>query len=97
MQSELEIRACNILRCYPIKKAALFGSAASGLMRTDSDIDMLVEFVPGTSGLDFFGLKLDLEDEFQRTVDLITFRSLLKARPEFKQSVEKGARVIYER
>ena len=88
--------ACKVLEQYPIKRAALFGSAARGDMHSHSDIDMLVEFLPGTPGLEFFGLRVDLEEAFDRNVDLITFNALQKAKPDFAQAVEREARVIYE-
>ena len=91
----IEQKAREVLRRYPVKRAALFGSAASRTLRESSDIDMLVEFLPGARGLDFFGLKLDLEEALNRPVDLITFRSLDKALPEFKANVEKEASLIY--
>jgi hypothetical protein len=81
---------------YPVKRAALFGSAARGDMNELSDIDMLVEFLPNTRGLDFFGLRVDLEETFGCSVDLITWNALSKSKPGFKQSVESGARLIYE-
>ena len=96
METNIESIVLDVLRLYPVRRAALFGSAAAGKLRDDSDVDMLVEFAPNTPGLSFFGLRLDLEDALKRPVDLITFRSLAKARPEFRTSVEKEARVIYE-
>lgn len=36
-----------LINLYHIKKLALFGSAARGELRPDSDIDLLVEFEPG--------------------------------------------------
>lgn len=95
MANEIENVACDILSRYPVARAALFGSAAKGDLRESSDIDMLVEFLPGTRGLDFFGLKVDLEEALRRPVDLITFRALNKAQPEFRTNVEKEARLIY--
>ena len=41
---ELEIAA--ICRRYQVRELALFGSAARGEMRTDSDVDFLVDFLP---------------------------------------------------
>jgi predicted nucleotidyltransferase len=41
---ELEIAA--ICRRYQVRELALFGSAARGEMRTDSDVDLLVDFLP---------------------------------------------------
>ena len=92
----IESKALEVLRRYPIRRAALFGSAAAGHMNHSSDVDILVEFEPDTPGLSFFGLKLDLEEALDRSVDLLTWRSLAKARPGFRASVERGARVIYE-
>ena len=86
----------EVLARYPIKRAALFGSAAKGNMSELSDIDILVEFLPNTRGLDFFGLRVDLEEALGRSVDLITWNALCKSKPCFRQSVESEARLIYE-
>ena len=96
ISSNIETLACAVLAQYPIKRAALFGSAARGDMTSQSDIDMLVEFMPGTPGLEFFGLRVDLEEAFGRNVDLITFSALSKSKPDFSQAIAKDARVIYE-
>jgi len=96
-RQEIESKALEILGRYPVRKAAFFGSVLSGRMGQSSDIDMLVEFDPGTPGLDFFGLKTDLEEGFERPVDLMTFNALNRARPEFRGSVQKEAHVFYDR
>jgi len=95
MSGQLEATACKILKQYPVKRAAFFGSAARQDMREASDIDMLVEFLPDTRGLEFFGLRLDLEEALGRPVDLITWNALSKAKPVFKKNVEREARLIY--
>jgi predicted nucleotidyltransferase len=92
----ISVALAPFLREYGVVKCALFGSFARGEQTEGSDVDVLVEFAPGTPGLDFFGLKLDIEDALQRSVDLLTFRSLDKAQPEFREFVEREARVIYE-
>ena len=48
----------------------LFGSAARGDTRSDSDIDLLV--IEGRSLLDLIGTKQDREDLFGRKVDVVT-------------------------
>jgi len=96
MLDNIDATACEVLKRYPIKRAAFFGSAARGDMTESSDIDVIIEFLPGTRGLEFFGLYGDLEDAFGCHIDLITWNGLAKAKPSFKEAVEKEARIIYE-
>jgi len=96
MTEQLEKIALEVLAQYPIKRAAFFGSIARYECTEKSDIDMLVEFLPGTPGLEFFGLHVDLKEAFGRHVDLITWNALSKAKPSFKKNVEQEARLIYE-
>ena len=92
-----ELIACTILQKYPIKRAALFGSAARGDMTENSDVDMLVEFLPEAQGLEFFWLHADLKEAFNCNVDLITYYGLHNsAKPAFIDSVLREEKVIYE-
>jgi predicted nucleotidyltransferase len=61
------------LRKRGIRHAALFGSAARGEERPDSDIDILVEFEPGEEGsiYDYVRLKEYVAGLFDRPVDVI--------------------------
>ncbi|MDD2218180.1 MAG: nucleotidyltransferase domain-containing protein [Eubacteriales bacterium] len=95
---DIKLIALEVLSEYPIKRAAFFGSAARGDMTTASDIDMLVEFLPDTRGILFFSLQADLEEAFNRPVDLITFDALEnEAKEQFRNNVTHDARIIYER
>lgn len=97
MPMNIDSVAQSVLRTYPVKRAALFGSAARGNMTEQSDIDMLVEFLPDTRGIVFFGLQTDLEDAFGRRVDLLTYDALYReAKPLFRNAVLHDAKVIYE-
>jgi len=96
-QERVEAIAIEILAQYPIKRAAFFGSAARMELNSESDVDILVEFLPNTRGLEFFGLRVDLEDALGRPVDLITWNALAKSKAGFKQNVEREVRLIYER
>jgi len=91
-----ETVARAVLIQYPIKRAAFFGSAARQEMNEKSDIDMLVEFLPGTPGLDFFGLHVDLKEAFGCHVDLLTWDALENAKPDFRNNVMREERIIYE-
>lgn len=57
------------------RKAAnprLFGSVARGEDRSGSDIDILVDPLPGATLFDLGGLQIDLESILGRRVDLVT-------------------------
>jgi uncharacterized protein len=61
----LRRRRPEILRVACKRKAhriAVFGSVARGEARPDNDLDLLVDFEPGTSLLDHVGLFQDLEE-----------------------------------
>lgn len=54
----------------------LFGSAARGAEKADSDLDFLVELEPGRTLLDVVGLRAELSQLFDRPVDVVTRDSL---------------------
>ncbi len=56
-----------------VRRLALFGSVLRDDFGPDSDVDVLVEFVPGTrAGLRFFGMEQELSRILGRKVDLTT-------------------------
>ncbi len=60
-------------RAYGIRSLAIFGSALRSDFGPDSDIDILVEFKPGTRvGLNFFRMERELSELLGRKVDLNT-------------------------
>jgi len=69
--SESEIRALGVARL------ALFGSVLRGDARSDSDVDLLVQFSPGAKTFDrFLALSELLEERLGRRVELVTTESL---------------------
>lgn len=54
----------------------VFGSVARGEANSDSDIDFLVEFEPGTSLLKHAGLIVALEDLLNKKVDVAPEKTL---------------------
>ncbi len=54
----------------------VFGSAARGEDRPDSDVDLLVEMESGRSLLDLVALGQELEDLLHRKVDVLTDSSV---------------------
>ncbi len=81
---------------WRISRLALFGSALSGQLGPDSDIDLLVEFEPEEqwSLLDLVRAEAEFADLFGRRVDLVDKRSLERSsnwirRREILESAEE--------
>ena len=78
---------------YGIQKLSLFGASARGDMGPDSDVDILVEFLPGVvHGWEHFGLESELAEAFGRRVDLATKKWL---KPHVKAQILPEARLVY--
>lgn len=66
----------TIARRYGAREIRIFGSVARNEAGPDSDIDLVVEFEPGTSLLDHGGLIMDLQDALGCKVDVISARGM---------------------
>ena len=77
-----------------MRELSVFGSVAHGTMRPDSDVDLLVEFLPEaeTGLLDHAGLMLDLSELLGRKVDLVSKKAL---KPLIRDSVIQDALLLY--
>src|SRR5262252_3349868 len=89
-----ETQLADLCRRYQVRELSLFGSAARGEMRPDSDVDMLVEFLPSADVglLEHAGLMLDLARLLGRKVDLVSKRGL---KPRIRAWVLQEARLVY--
>jgi hypothetical protein len=75
--------------------AGVFGSYAKGSNHDESDVDILIEFEDNSKTLlEFVELKLLLEQELQRKVDLTTKKGLNKY---LKAEIISSVINIYER
>lgn len=93
LDREAIARAC---RAHGVQRLRLFGSATSDRFNHGhSDVDVLVEFVPGTPDpFDaYFGLKEDLERLLSRGVDLVMANAVRN--PHFAASALAGAEELY--
>ncbi len=68
----------EICRRHGVRELLLFGSALGPNFRPGSDIDFLVDFLPGKKiGLfEYAGMQMELESLLQRKVDLVSKRGL---------------------
>jgi predicted nucleotidyltransferase len=90
-------KIADICRRYNVRKLSLFGSAAMGQERPDSDVDLLVEFVPGAApgGFALVEMQAELEEVFQgRSVDL-AFPSILR-NPYRRRAIEPQLQTLYQ-
>jgi predicted nucleotidyltransferase len=82
---------------HSVVSIALFGSAAKETMRTDSDVDFLVQFSEDIDVLDYadnyFSLLGNLERLLNKKVDLISIKSLKN--PILIEDIERSKVVLY--
>jgi hypothetical protein len=75
----------EILKKYGVKKAGVFGSYARGEEEKGSDIDILIQPTKNM-GIEFVGIKLELEDKLGRKVDLVSYKGI---NPHLKKYILK--------
>lgn len=83
-------------RQQPVLRLSVFGSALREDFSLESDLDLLVEYLPGhpVTLLDMAQQEIELSDIIGRRIDLRTSQELS---PYFRQQVIQMAQVIYER
>jgi predicted nucleotidyltransferase len=75
----------KILKKHKIKKAGIFGSYVRGEQKKNRDVDILIEPTKGM-GFEFIGVKLELENDIKKKVDLIKYKGM---RPLIKNQILK--------
>ncbi len=83
-------------QAYPIQTLSVFGSALRDDFHAESDIDLLVQFIPNMpiTLLDIIGMETELSDLVGKQVDLRTPNELSRY---FRDDVLKEAVLVYER
>ena len=87
-------RLAGICRRYQVRQLSVFGSVARGQARSDSDVDLLVEFFPdaGIGLIRYAGLMLALAELLGRKVDLVTKPAL---KPALRDAILEEAQLLY--
>ncbi|MBN2020156.1 MAG: nucleotidyltransferase family protein [Sedimentisphaerales bacterium] len=94
--TEQEITDC--CRRWKVQRLAVFGSAAADKLRPDSDIDLLVTFLPDAewSMFDHYRMEEELTHLFGREVDLVSIKAAQEnANPICRREILESARQIY--
>ena len=73
---------------YLIRRIGVFGSVAKGLSKAESDVDIVVE-IERQDLFDLIGIKQDLEQEFNCSVDIVSYRD--KMNPFLKRRIDNEA------
>ena len=88
----------SVCRQWKVVRLAVFGSAAAGKLRADSDIDVLVTFSPSAewSMFDHYRMEEELTKLFGREVDLVSIKAAEEsANPICRREILESARQIY--
>ena len=87
-------RIAAFCRKNHIRRLALFGSVLRDDFRSESDVDVLVEFDPNhIPGLAFFGMEEELSQIIGRKVDFNTVQCLSHY---YRDRVVREAEVVYD-
>lgn len=81
---------------HEIQYVSLFGSQSKGNQTNESDVDILIEFVPSAKigFFKFFDIQDAIEQHIHKKVDLLTPESLSK---HFRDEVISQSETIYEK
>jgi len=87
----------ELCRKYKVRRLEIFGSAVTDSFDFDkSDLDFVVQFrelAPGEYAETYFGLLEEMEELFQRPIDLIMETAI--DNPYFKEELEKSGVVLF--
>jgi uncharacterized protein len=89
-----EAEIAEICRRYKVRELSIFGSALRGQMGPTSDIDLLVDFLPGAEASLFrhAAAEHELSELLGRRVDLVSKRAL---RAALRDQVLSQALLVY--
>ena len=92
-KSEIEqtlLKHQDALKEYSVKWLGIFGSYVKETAHEDSDIDLLVEFEK-LSFDNYMGLRIFLEDPFEKKIDLVISNSV---KPGLKPCIENEVEYV---
>jgi len=96
---EIQRIVAPIATKYDVDRVFLFGSYARGDASSNSDLDFVID-KGRLRGLQLAGMLGDLQERFDKGVDLLTLTGISNGNvdglPSFKQGIEEDMVVVYE-
>ena len=93
---EIQRIVAPIAAKYGVDRVFLFGSYARGEATSTSDMDFVID-KGRLRGLQFAGMLCDLQDHFDKGVDLLTSSGFIESgHTDFRKSIEKDMVLVYE-
>ena len=91
---EAKAKIAELCKKNKVRELCVFGSRSRGDARSDSDFDLLVEFIPnsGMSLFEFSRMQIDLQEVIGKRVDLVPKSGL---KPLIRDAVLAEAKLIY--
>ena len=86
-------RLITLCEEHKVERLRIFGSAARGEERPDSDIDLLVDFMIPVGFFELIELEEQLAEFFGKSVDLLTERGLS---PYLRDSILSQTQVLFD-
>lgn len=93
--ADISSAVSRVLPRYDVREAHLFGSFARGEQTPDSDIDLRLACGDNMTFDALYQLSLDLEDELERKVDIVT-NPPQHMRPTFRKNIKQDEVRLYE-
>jgi len=96
----VQIVVREVCKKHPVTRVEAFGSLVNGGVHAQSDVDLLIEFAPGSRiGLFEMGaMKEDLEERLGCSVDLVSRAAVEKSHnPYRRRSILAAPKLVYAR
>lgn len=91
-KQEIKNKLTVFLKSRGVLKASVFGSIARNDYTENSDIDLILQLDKDKNLFDLAEIKVDLEEKFNRKVDVLTFNSI---NPFLKDIILKEQEILF--
>lgn len=91
-KQEIKNNLTVFLKNRGVLKASVFGSIARNDFTDNSDIDLILQLDKDKNLFDLAEIKVDLEEKFNRKVDVLTYNSI---NPQLQDMILKEQEILF--